>query len=226
MNARWAVSGRSVAGFSNVRVSLGRMQTVSEVCRHAAAGRIGRRIVSVCFSPMPSVTNMRAPSPSASAFTSNESVSAASFASFSSPCTGFASVTAPLAITSYVTAPSAPLRFESVTVAKNMSPGAANRGASGCITTFGATFACSAADPVALELYATAVTRTSPTNSPRSNEAKAFPSASKRQSFFQRLSGLKRRLGVGLMRRKRSPSAPPPVFAPPRFSFPSTIGSR
>ena len=66
---------------------------------------------------MPSVTNTSVPSPIESAFTAKRSVSDPSFASFTSPCAGFTRDAAPPAITSYVTAPSAPLRFESVTVA-------------------------------------------------------------------------------------------------------------
>ena len=121
--------------------------------------------------------------------------------------------------------PSFPLRLESVIVALNVSPGAAKRGASACITRFGATFACTAPAPVARVLYATAVTRTSPTNSGSVNFTSARPSFSGTFSF-QVLSGLNRRFGTGLMRLNRSSSAPPPIFTPERMRRSSTIGRR
>ena len=132
--------------------SPGARHTVSAVFIHGAAGRTGKSIFTVCFSPMPCAVNTRCPSPgTAVALTGRLIVSDAPSASFTKP-TPDAQAAEPSTFSSYVAVSSFPLRFESVSVALNVSPGAAKRGASACITSFGVTFACTAPAPVARAL--------------------------------------------------------------------------
>ena len=114
----------------------------------------------------------------------------------------------------------------SVSVASKESSGAAKRGASGCITSLGVTFCCTDAAPAADDEYATAVTRTSPTNSGRLKTARPTPFVSG-TAAFQRASGLKRREGAGLTRPRRSSPKPPPVLTPLILrGSPSQMGMR
>ena len=133
--------------------------------------------------------------------------------------------THPVAEMSHRTLPAAPLRFASGNDTSNVSPGATKRGASGWITSFGATFRRTDAAPVALSDHATAVTRTSPTNSGSLNSTRAHPPV-RRISSCHSASGLNRRVGTGLTRPSMSASPPPPVFTPlARSPSPPMTGS-
>ena len=99
--------------------------------------------------------NTRRLSPgTAPAATGTFTVSDAPSASFTEPFTAVpcAQAAAPSTFSSNAAVPSFPLRLESVIVALKVSPGAAKRGASACITRLGATFACTAPAPVARAL--------------------------------------------------------------------------
>ena len=119
----------------------------------------------------------------------------------------------------------APLRLWIGSVASNLSPGATKRGASGIVTSFGATLRCTDAAPAADALYATAVTRTSPTNSGSLNVVRALPSTTGTRPLHS-ASGLNRRVGTGLMRPSISAPNPPPVFTPFTRSSPSPMTGR
>ena len=118
-----------------------------------------------------------------------------------------------------------PLRLCIGSVASNTSPGATKRGASGMATSFGVTLRCTDAAPDAVALYATAVTRSSPTNSGSFTTAWALPSSTGTRPGHS-ASGLNRRVGTGLTLPSISAPAPPPVFTPPtRVSSSPNTGS-
>ena len=87
--------------------------------------------------------------------------------------------------------------LESGRVSPNSSPGAAKRGASGSMTSEGQTLHCTDDAPSADAEYATALARTSPTNSGSEKTTSATPSLTS-ASRFHSASGLNRRVGTGL----------------------------
>ena len=134
-------------------------------------------------------------------------------ASFASAHFADSAIAAPFVEMHQANVASAPLRLWTGSVASNTSLGATKRGASGIDTSFGVTLRCTDAAPAADALYATAVTRTSPTNSGSLKEARALPSTTGTRPL-QSASGLNRRVGTGLTRPSSSAPNPPPVFTP------------
>ena len=134
-------------------------------------------------------------------------------ASFASAAPDTARTAAPFVVIVQANVAASPLRLWIGSVASNLSPGATKRGASGIVTSFGVTLRWTDAAPAADALYATAVTRTSPTNSGSLNVVRALPSTTGTRPLHS-ASGLNRRVGTGLTRPSISAPNPPPVFTP------------
>ena len=126
----------------------------------------------------------------------------------------------------YANSASAPLWLWSVSVKAAVSPQARKRGASGFMTSLGATLTLAEAEPLAVAVQATAVTRTSPANSGRSNvQTPSSPTTPVKAAA--RLRGLKRREATGLTRPMSPPSpepSSPPILASSALSASSVMG--